>query len=505
MPTSMTTPQRRRAFTTLFMVEMWERFGYYGMQALILYYMIQRFGFPDTQANLITSAAAALVYTTPAIGGLIGDRWLGTQRSVHIGVIILTLGYVLLALPIQNEHLLMLALSVVIVGNGFFKANAGNLLSRIYQDDDAALDSASTLYYMAVNVGSTLSMLLTPWINDVVNARFGNGLGWHAAFACCALGLIIGIANLMVARHTLRQVTSKQDRHPVPLKHWIVILGIAVLLVAFSTIILSYTTLAALVVYALALLVLITFIVLIIREPSSIRAGLIITSILTLQTMLFFIFYQQMFTSLNLFALHNIDLNASLFGIHLWYWSPAQFQALDPLWIMILSPVLAWGYTALERRRLGLPTPLKFLLGFLAITAGFAVFGSASWLAHDGLASSWVMVVGYGFFSLSELLISGLGIGMMSRYIPAHYRGFMIGIYYVATGLAQYAGGVAANFASVPPEINDPLLSLPIYSGFFMKMSLVGIGFCVLVLIMLPWLLALQRRSASASVSASHG
>lgn len=220
MLTPMTLPQRRRAFTTLFMIEMWERFGYYGMQALILYYMIQRLGFAETRANLVTSAAAALVYATPAIGGLIGDRWLGTQRCIRLGAVILTVGYGLLALPLQSEGFLMVALSVVIVGNGFFKANAGNLLSRIYQNDATALDSASTLYYMAVNVGSTLSMLLTPWVNDVVNAHYGNGLGWHAAFACCAVGLVIGLANWLVTRQTLAQVRSDLDHQRVSLARW---------------------------------------------------------------------------------------------------------------------------------------------------------------------------------------------------------------------------------------------------------------------------------------------
>lgn len=498
MSMPITAPQRRRAFTTLFMVEMWERFGYYGMQALILYYMIQRLGFAEARANLVTSAAAALVYATPAIGGLIGDRWLGTQRCMRIGAVILTAGYMVLALPIQSEALLMVGLSIVIVGTGFFKANAGNLLSRIYQHDAAALDSASTLYYMAINIGSTLSMLLTPWVNDVVNARYGSGLGWHAAFACCALGLVVGIANVLVARHSLHPVKSAHDQQVIPLTHWVWLLLICVALGACSTVILYYTQLAALFVYVLAVAVLATFMLLIWREPPASRAGLLIAAILTLQAMLFFIFYQQMFTSLNLFALHNIDLNASLLGVSLWHWSPAQFQALNPMWIMLLSPLLAWGYTALERRHIGLATSVKFLLGFLAVTAGFAVFGSARAFAHDGIASSWVMVAGYGFFSLSELLINGLGIAMMSRYTTARYRGTMIGIYYVATGLAQYAGGVIANMASVPEHADSASLRLSIYSSFFMKMCLTGMGLCVLVAVTLPWLLSLQRRYALA-------
>ena len=498
MSNKTTAPQRRRAFTTLFLIEMWERFGYYGMQALILYYMIQRLGYKDAEANLVTSAAAALVYATPALGGWVGDRWIGSQRCIRIGAIILTLGYVLLSLPLQSKSLLLMALSVIIVGNGFFKSNAGNLLSRIYADDATALDSASTLYYMAVNIGSTISMLLTPWINDIVNEYYSDGLGWHAAFACCVLGLLIGLSNLAVTRHTLSYIESQQDKHPVPPKQKIILCITALLLIAFCMIVLAYTTLAALVVYALTALVIVTFIVLILKEPKATRPGLIIAAILTLQTMLFFVFYQQMSTSLNLFALHNVNLNASLFGITLWKWSPAQFQALNPIWIMLLSPLLAWGYNALERHNKGLPTSCKFLLGSISVIIGFAVFGSAHKFASAGETSSWVMVIGYGFFSLSELLISGLGIGMMSRYIPSHYRGFMIGIYYVATGLTQYVGGVVANFAQIPDEMPDASLSLSIYTHFFMKMSIGGAAFCVLVIAMLPWLLALQRRHALA-------
>ena len=499
MSDTSTHAQRRQAFTTLFLIEMWERFGYYGMQALILYYMIQRLGFPEPRANLVSSAAAALVYATPAIGGFIGDRWLGAHRSIRIGGVILAIGYALLALPVHSELFVMLALSVVIVGNGFFKSNAGNMLSRIYQNAPAALDSASTLYYMAVNLGSTFSMLLTPWVNHYVTARYGHELGWHAAFACCALGLLIGLANLMARRKTLHIIDAKQDHQPVSLKRWGSVLGASALLIIVATVILFYTTLAALVVTALAVLVVATFTTLILREPKTSRAGLIIAAILTLQTALFFIFYQQMFTSLNLFALHNIELSAQLFGVHLWTWSPAQFQALNPIWIMLLSPLLAFGYDALERRGLGIPTPAKFLLGFTAVAAGFAVFGSAALYAENGFASSWVMVIGYGFYSLSELLISGLGIGMMSRYISPRYRGFMIGIYYVATGLSQYAGGVVANFASIPKGVTNPLQSLAIYTGFFSRISIVALAFCVLVAVMLPWLLTLQRRYTPAA------
>ena len=159
-----------RSFLTVALIELWERFGYYGMQALIVYFMVQRLGFEDSRANLVWSAAAALIYVAPAIGGWIGDKVLGTKRSMVLGALILTLGYALMAVPTENTWFLFCALGVVVVGNGLFKPNTANLVRKIYEGDDSKIDSAFTLYYMAVNVGSTVSMLATPWIKDEVNA-----------------------------------------------------------------------------------------------------------------------------------------------------------------------------------------------------------------------------------------------------------------------------------------------------------------------------------------------
>lgn len=133
-----------RSFSTVFLIEMWERFGYYGMQALIVYYMVQRLGFPDDKANLVWSAAAALIYVAPAIGGWVGDKVLGTRRTMLLGTTILTVGYALMAVPTESVSFLYFALGVIVVGNGLFKPNAGNLVRKIYEGDDSKIDSAFT-------------------------------------------------------------------------------------------------------------------------------------------------------------------------------------------------------------------------------------------------------------------------------------------------------------------------------------------------------------------------
>src|SRR5579871_5314021 len=170
---------QNRAFSTVFLIEMWERFGFYGMQVLMVTYLIKKLGFEDTHANLVWGAAAALIYATPAIGGWIGDKLLGTRRTMLFGAVVLAVGYALLWVPSDHPLMTYFALGVIVVGNGLFKPNAGNLVRKIYEGDETGIDSAFTIYYMAVNVGSMLSMTATPWIRDHVAAAYGDSAGWH--------------------------------------------------------------------------------------------------------------------------------------------------------------------------------------------------------------------------------------------------------------------------------------------------------------------------------------
>lgn len=487
-------PTQSRSFLTIALIEMWERFGYYGMQALIVYFMVQRLGFDDSRANLVWSAAAALIYVSPAIGGWIGDKVLGTKRSMVLGALVLTVGYALMAVPTENTWFLFCALGVVVVGNGLFKPNAANLVRKIYEGDDSKIDSAFTLYYMAVNVGSTISMLATPWIKDYVNATYGGELGWHIAFGACSVGLVVGLFNVMLMRATIAHVGSQPDERPLDVGKLVAVLAGGVAMVGVSAVILEYETLARIFVYLAGLVVLGIFIHLIRKSAPSERAGLMAALVLTLQSVFFFIFYQQMSTSLALFALRNVDLGFSLFGVHLFDWAPAQFQALNAIWIMLLSPVLAWAYGAAGRSGRDMSIAGKFALGFLAVALGFFAYGVAGTFAVGGKTSSWVMVAGYGLYSLGELLVSGLGLAMVARYVPARMSGFMMGAYYVATGISQYLGGVVANLASVPSDITDPVRTLPIYTSLFNKL---GVGALVCTAIALAVLPLMRRLSAT--------
>ena len=494
METLPTTQSQTRSFTTIFLIEMWERFGFYGMQALIVYYMVQRLEFPDSRATLVWGAAAALIYVAPAIGGWIGDKVLGTRRTMLLGALVLSVGYTLMVVPGQSVWFMFCALGVIVVGNGLFKANAGNLVRKIYEGDDSRIDSAFTIYYMAVNLGAMISQLLTPWLKDYVNEHYGNGLGWHVAFAVCAIGLVLGLINYWLMRRYMDHIGSEPDEQPL---HWGklgAVLAGSVVAVFASAYILEHQGVARAFVYLAGVVVIGIFSYLISTGQRNERAGLIAALVLTVQSVFYFIFYQQMSTSLALFALRNVDPSFVVFGAHLWDWSPAQFQAFNPIWIFILSPILAWAYTRAGKADKDISIAAKFALGFVIVAAGFFIYGASGHLADStGKVSSWLMVWGYGAISLGELLVSGLGLAMIARYVPARMGGFMMGAYFVASGVSQYLGGLVATYASVPRNITDPLESLPIYTSLFNKLGIAALVCTAIAIAVLPLMNRLSK------------
>jgi POT family proton-dependent oligopeptide transporter len=233
------------------------------------------------------------------------------------------------------------------------------------------------------------------------------------------------------------------------------------------------------------------------------RAGLIAALVLVVQSIFFFIFYQQMSTSLNLFAQKNVDLNFSLFGWHLFTWIPEQYQNLNSIWIVLLSPVLVLIYNSLGRLRRDPSIAAKFAWGFAAVAIGFFIYGVGAKWAVNGQVSSWIMVWGYGLYSLGELLVSGLGLAMIARYVPARMSGFMMGAYFLASGLSQYLGSVVANFAHIPANIASADVSLAIYTSLFNRLGFVGIACTVIAIAILPMMNKLSVSHAGVSAQRS--
>jgi len=484
------TPPQWVSFTALFLVEMWERFGYYGMTALVVLYMVQRLGYSDDRASLTFGAFVAMAYASPAVGGWLGDKVLGTRRMTVIGASILAIGYALLATPGAP---IFVAFGVIAVGSGLFKPNPANLVSKVYEGNPAKIDSAFTLYYMAVNLGSSLSQLILPKVAEHVS--------WHLAFGLCSGGLVLGLFNYFFMSRFLRHVGSPPDFQPFPWKKFGLTIAACVLAVGFVSFVVQNLAVARAVVWLATAVMLGIFALLIARGTPRERSGLIAVLILTAQGIIFFVFYQQMSTSLTLFAFRNVDLSLP-FGIHA---SAGQVQALNPLWIFVLSPPLAWLYTSMGKRSGGdLPVAVKFALGFVVLAAGFFVFGGSGYFAGaDGRVSLWWMILGYGLMSLGELLISGLGLAMVARYVGPKLRGFLMGTWFLATGISQYLGSYVATFASVPQDVTDPAQTLHLYMRLYGWLGAVAVAGAIISFALLPLMRRLSAESAQEEPAAA--
>jgi POT family proton-dependent oligopeptide transporter len=476
------TPSRASAFSALFLIEMWERFGYYGMQVLLVVFMIEYLHFAEARANLTWGAFAAMVYATPVLGGWIGDKVLGAKRLTLLGAFVRALGYGLLSVPWDRvipgsfaNPMVFFSLGVIATGAGLFKPSPANLVSRLYQDEPSKLDSAFTMYYMSVNIGAVISQSATPWIR----VHFG----WHWAFLTCAAGLVLGMAQFRLRGRVVAHLGSAPDFKPLRKDWFAAVLGGVLAVSVLIAVIVQNIGVARAIVWAAGVALLVMFSVLISRGSRAERGGLIATLLLTAQTMLFFIFYQQMSTSLTLFALHNVRLD--FFGYHV---PPEQFQVLNPFWIAVLSPPLALLYTGLGKQGRDLSLASKFAWGFAVLAIGFFVYAISGHYAVAGQVSPWWMVVGYFLQSLGELLISGLGLAMISRYIAPQRRGLMMGAYYLATGIAQYFGSFVANFASVPQGVSSAQQTLPRYVHLFGTLGWVAVAGTVVAIALLPLL-----------------
>jgi POT family proton-dependent oligopeptide transporter len=234
------------------------------------------------------------------------------------------------------------------------------------------------------------------------------------------------------------------------------------------------------------------FAMLISRGTRKERSGLIAVLILTAQGIIFFIFYQQMSTSLTLFSLRNVNLD--FFG----YQVPAgQVQALNPIWIFLLSPALAWLYNALGAREGDFHIATKFAMGFAILAVGFFTYGFSGHFAANGKVSFWWMIIGYGFQSLGELLISGLGLAVVARYVGPTLRGFIMGVWFLSTGISQYLGSYVATYASVPQNLSNPVESLPLYTGLFMKLGIVAVIGMIIAAALVPLMKRLSAVSGA--------
>jgi len=485
------------AFFVLFMIEIWERFGYYGMASLMVLYMVERLGLPDLRADMIWGAFSALVYSMPILGGYLGDRVLGARRTLVLGATALGLGYLVLSIPLSASF--FPAMGLIALGNGLFKVNPNNLVSRLYDDQPTKLDVLFTIYYMSLNIGSFVSVLLTPWIKDHPNWIFSLGPlrfdSWHLAFGVSAIGLTIGLLQYGSFRRYLQPYGTVPDfQKPHLPKLGGIIAGSLVIAYLLSEII-RYRVAAIVLVWLFFALMVFIFGHLLVTGEKQKRRRVVACIIFTVMSIIWAIYNQQIYTSLTLFALRNVRHN--LLGV---YVAPAQFQDLNEFWLILLALPLAWLYEAMAKSRRGdFSIATKYAVGLYLLAIGFFLYAASGLTAHAGIVSPWWLVAGYAAQSLGELLISALGFSMVSQLVPERSRGIIMGAWFLGMGVGLYVGGAIAGLASIPKGVTQPTATLHFYIHVFVWLGTAALACAVAATAIIPLLKYLMANPPTSS------
>lgn len=380
-------------------------------------------------------------------------------------------------LSLHQPNLIFIALGTIAVGNGLFKANPASLLSKCYPPKDARLDGAFTLFYMSINIGSLLSLSLAPVIAD----KFG----YAVTYNLCGAGLIVALLVYFACRGMVKDIGSEPDRRPLSLRNLLYVLAGTVVMIFVCAWLMHNVKIANLVLIILSVVVTIFFFREAFKLDKTGRNKMFVAFILMLEAVLFYILYAQMPTSLNFFAINNVHHEILGFAIN-----PVSFQALNPFWVVVASPILAAIYTRLGNKGKDLTMPMKFTLGMFLCALGFfdGRRGGNVVCRCPGADLAVVYRAGLSVPEPGELLISALGLAMVAALVPQHLMGFILGMWFLTQAAAFLLGGYVATFTAVPDNITDPLQTLPIYTDVFSKIGLVTLGVTVVMAIMVPWL-----------------
>ena len=452
-----------RGLATLFFTEMWERFTYYGMRALLVLFLVGAvssggFGIDDKTATAIYGLYTAAVYLAALPGGWVADRLIGARRAVLFGGLTIALGNALLALS-SNPAGFYLGLVVVVIGVGLLKPNVSAMVAELYPEGGARLDAGFTLFYIGINIGSFLGPLVTGFAEE----RFGARAGFGAA----AVFMGIGVLQYVLTRRFLgtagiynRNTLETAQRARLWLRLWIGLAIFAAGLIAFALgwIVVSPVTLAhytaALIVSMSVLYFAFYFVFGGLTRVERDRG--IVLVVLFLGSAAFWAGYEQAGSSLNLFAERYTDRYIGF----LHFTIPTEwFQSLNPFYIVVFAPVVAWAWLALARRHLDPSVPAKFAIGVILMGSGFLLMVAASTLVAGGskVSPNWLILT-YLLHTFGELCLSPVGLSYFTKLTPRRFVGQMMGMFFLSISLGNLAAGLIAgefdadNLAAMPGQ-----------------------------------------------------
>jgi POT family proton-dependent oligopeptide transporter len=562
-----------RQLARLFSTEAWERFGYYGMRALLTLYLTTHFLFSDREATGLYGGYTALVYLTPLIGGYLADQYLGSKRSVKFGAIMMAVGYFTLCFggetakpyavidgqryEVQVENyqdrpssgietryvidgnqrlqikgnqdgsvsllagngsvarelpkgsfesggdrspfyvmVMLIALSLVSIGNGFFKPNISTMVGSLYDQGDRRRDAGFTIFYMGINLGSIGSQLLCPFFADM--------FGWWAGFGLAAIGMVVSWALIQFDGGRLSGYGEPPERSGPDRALLIYICAIVAIPVFYFLFVnlmnapepapgsgfIGY-------VETLPLMGKLLFGSFLIGVPAILLWSwfqgsrvefqmMVAAMVLVTFNVVFWTLFEQAGSSLTLFADRNTDL--SVFGM--FSMSAPQTQNFNPISIVIFAPLMSILWTSLAKRNLEPSIPVKFAIALMGVGAGFLflVWGT-SFAGPDFKVAVWWLAGLYLIHSLAELCISPVGLSMITKLSIARVVGLMMGVWFLSISCAQYFAGVVAQIASVQTvggEVTNLQVSMNTYVGVFSTIGWVALGIGVFLLVISP-------------------
>lgn len=477
------TKRHPKGLYLLFVTEMWERFSYYGMRALFMLYMVQALLFDKETASQVYGSYTGLVYLTPLIGGYIADRYWGNRRSIVTGALTMALGQFLLFLSAcyyqQAElakYLMFCGLGLLILGNGFFKPNISTMVGRLYREDDNRKDSAFTIFYMGVNVGSTLAPLVCGLLG---NTGHPEDFKWGFLAAC--IGMLLGATVFQLFKN---KYICDPDGNPVGMapavshekkqqtqqspasnsRTWLMVAGTVALTLLFSVnwnamdkgIFADADWIGSLI-YATAIIMPL----LIITDRSltrleQVRIGVIY--IIAFFVIFFWAAYEQAGASLTFFADEQTDRH-----IGSWEMPAAYFQSFNPIMIVTLAPVLAAVWSFLGKRGLEPSSPRKQAIGLFLLSMGYLFIAFGVKHVEPGVKVSMIWLTGlYLIHTMGELCLAPIGLSLVYKLSPARFSSLLMGVWYLSTSAAnKFAGmlsgyypeaGVAKNFLGYQVE-----------------------------------------------------
>ena len=469
----------------LFFAELWERFSFYGMRALLTLYMIEKIFVAiterDTATAVVYASYGSLVYASTVIGGQVSHKILGMRSSIFLGGILMALGHFVLA--VENDIAFFLALALIVVGNGFFKPNISTFVGALYKDGDVRKDSGFTIFYMGINIGGMVAPLLCGWLAVKYGYHYGFGLagiGMLAGLIFFWSGIrknVFGDKGMPPSKEVYeKKIIGIPQKTLIPIIAFLSAPGIAWLLASWRD---NYVS-GIFKFIGVAVLVYLGYIIFNLKTNAD-RKKLIMAVLITFFMTLFWGFHELSGSVITLFASRNVDLDGIM--------TAAQTNGLNSMFIIILAiPIsLLWGY--LSKRKLNPRTPYKFGLGLLFAGLSFYILSiSGASADENGMVPFYYLFAMYFIISIGELFMSPVGLSKITDLSPKNIVAFMMGVWFLSSAFAfQIVGFISKQLAVESTDGNvGGLQTLAIYTDGFGLIAKYALGAGLIVLILSP-------------------